>query len=95
MSGSPRNRSGCFWSRRTDSFRSRSVLDRRQTSVVQRQRVDLYTEFSNISGLARGAKVRVAGLDAGEVLEIQMPPNPDARFRVHFRASPSFNPFFA
>jgi len=54
--------------------------------------VDLYTEFSNLSGLSKGAKVRVSGLDAGEVLEIQVPPNPDSRFRVHFRALKQFQP---
>ena len=66
---------GLFW-----------IGDRRQLFT---QRVELNTEFSNISGLARGAKVRVAGLDAGEVLDIQVPPNPEARFRIRFRASSS------
>ena len=45
---------GLFW-----------IGDRRQ---LFSESIDLYTEFANISGLARGAKVRVAGLDAGEVL---------------------------
>src|SRR5262245_24332694 len=67
---------GLFW-----------IGDRRQ---LFSDSIDLYTEFANISGLARGAKVRVAGLDAGEVLEIQIPPNPEARFRVHFRALAEF-----
>jgi phospholipid/cholesterol/gamma-HCH transport system substrate-binding protein len=67
---------GLFW-----------IGDRRQLFT---ESVELYTEFSNISGLARGAKVRVAGLDAGEVLEIQIPPNPDSKFRVKFRAISEF-----
>jgi phospholipid/cholesterol/gamma-HCH transport system substrate-binding protein len=67
---------GLFW-----------IGDRRQLFTKS---IDLYTEFSNISGLARGAKVRVAGLDAGEVLEIQIPPNPSAKFRVHFRTTADF-----
>jgi phospholipid/cholesterol/gamma-HCH transport system substrate-binding protein len=67
---------GLFW-----------IGDRRQ---LFNSNIDLYTEFSNISGLAEGAKVRVAGLDAGEVLDIQIPPNPDVRFRVHFRALSEF-----
>jgi phospholipid/cholesterol/gamma-HCH transport system substrate-binding protein len=69
---------GLFW-----------IGDRRQ---LFEESVELYTEFSNISGLARGAKVRVSGLDAGEVLQIQIPPNPDAKFRVRFRAIMEFQP---
>jgi len=67
---------GLFW-----------IGDRRQ---LFNRSVELNTEFSNISGLARGAKVRVSGLDAGEVLDIQVPPNPGARFRIRFRASSEF-----
>jgi phospholipid/cholesterol/gamma-HCH transport system substrate-binding protein len=69
---------GLFW-----------IGDRR---LLFSQNVDLYTEFSNLSGLAKGAKVRVSGLDAGEVLAIQVPPNPGSRFRVHFRALKEFQP---
>jgi len=47
--------------------------------------VEVYTEFANISGLEDGAKVRVAGMDAGEVSSIQVPSNPSARFRVKLR----------
>jgi phospholipid/cholesterol/gamma-HCH transport system substrate-binding protein len=46
---------------------------------------DAYAEFSNLAGLQSGAKVRVAGLDAGEVETIHVPPNPSARFRVKMR----------
>jgi len=69
---------GLFW-----------IGDRRQ---LFNENVELYAEFSNISGLARGAKVRVSGLDAGEVLQIQIPPNPDSKFRVHFRTIADFRP---
>jgi phospholipid/cholesterol/gamma-HCH transport system substrate-binding protein len=69
---------GLFW-----------IGDRRQ---LFSESMELYTEFSNLSGLAKGAKVRVSGLDAGEVLEIQVPPNPDSRFRVHFRTLKQFQP---
>ena len=69
---------GLFW-----------IGDRRQ---LFNENLELYTEFSNISGLARGAKVRVAGLDAGEVLGIGIPPNPEAKFRVHFRTIADFRP---
>jgi phospholipid/cholesterol/gamma-HCH transport system substrate-binding protein len=47
--------------------------------------VEVYTEFANISGLEDGAKVRVAGMDAGEVSSIHVPSNPSARFRVKLR----------
>ena len=67
---------GLFW-----------IGDRRK---LFEQNVELYTEFANISGLARGAKVRVSGLDAGEVLEIRIPSNPDSKFRVRFRTIAEF-----
>jgi phospholipid/cholesterol/gamma-HCH transport system substrate-binding protein len=69
---------GLFW-----------IGDRRQ---LFEESIELNAEFTNISGLARGAKVRVSGLDAGEVLEIGIPPNPDSRFRVRFRAVSDFMP---
>lgn len=47
--------------------------------------VELYTEFANIAGLQDGAKVRVGGMDAGEVESIRVPANPSARFRVTLR----------
>ena len=46
---------------------------------------EAYTEFSNLSGLTTAAKVRVSGLDAGEVLTIDVPDSPAARFRLRFR----------
>ncbi len=46
---------------------------------------DLYTEFKNLNGLANGAKVRVAGLDAGEVTDISVPRSPSAGFRLKLR----------
>jgi phospholipid/cholesterol/gamma-HCH transport system substrate-binding protein len=47
--------------------------------------IEYYTEFKNLSGLTAGAKVRVSGLDAGEVLAIDIPDSPTARFRLRFR----------
>jgi len=44
--------------------------------------VELYTEFKNLNGLAQGAKVRVAGFDAGEVTGIGVPGSPSAGFRL-------------
>jgi phospholipid/cholesterol/gamma-HCH transport system substrate-binding protein len=47
--------------------------------------VDFYTEFVNLAGLSKGAKVQVAGMDAGEVLDIGVPDSPSSRFRVKLR----------
>jgi phospholipid/cholesterol/gamma-HCH transport system substrate-binding protein len=46
---------------------------------------EYYTQFTNLSGLTTGAKVMVSGLDAGEVLTIDVPDSPSARFRLRFR----------
>jgi phospholipid/cholesterol/gamma-HCH transport system substrate-binding protein len=41
-----------------------------------------YTNFQNVDGLPKGAKVRVDGMDAGEVLAVQIPPGPAQNFRL-------------
>jgi phospholipid/cholesterol/gamma-HCH transport system substrate-binding protein len=46
---------------------------------------EYYTEFSQISALAAGARVRVGGMDAGEVIEVRVPPGPGSTFRVTFK----------
>ena len=46
---------------------------------------DYYVEFADISGLMKGSKVRVGGLDAGEVMEIGLPDSPGGRFRLKLR----------
>ena len=46
---------------------------------------EVYAEFAQIAGLQHGAKVRVAGLDAGEVETIHVPNQPSAKFRVKLR----------
>lgn len=46
---------------------------------------EVYAEFSNIAGLQTGAKLRVEGMDAGEVETIHVPAGPSARFRVKLR----------
>ena len=35
--------------------------------------IDVYAEFTEVAALANGAKVRVSGMDAGEVTEIRVP----------------------
>src|SRR5882724_1031531 len=47
--------------------------------------MDFYTEFANLAGIAKGAKVRVAGMDAGQVLDVGIPTSPPSRFRVKLR----------
>ena len=47
--------------------------------------VEYYSEFVNLAGLTKGAKVRVAGMDAGQVLDIGVPDSPSSRFRVKWR----------
>jgi len=44
--------------------------------------LEVYTEFSNLSGLTAGAKVRVSGFDAGEIKQIQIPANPSDKFKL-------------
>jgi len=41
-----------------------------------------YTNFQNVDGLPKGAKVRVDGMDAGEVQSIQIPSSPAQKFRL-------------
>src|ERR1051325_2203896 len=58
------------------------IGDRRQTFG---QHVEYYSEFRNLAGLSTGGKVRVGGMDAGEVLGINVPDSPPLRFRVRWR----------
>jgi phospholipid/cholesterol/gamma-HCH transport system substrate-binding protein len=44
--------------------------------------LELYTEFSNLGGLANGAKVRVSGLDAGQIKKVDIPKGPSGKFRL-------------
>jgi phospholipid/cholesterol/gamma-HCH transport system substrate-binding protein len=53
---------------------------------------DVYAEFANISGLQDGAKVRVAGMDAGEVSSINVPRSPSEKFRVKLRIREDLHP---
>ena len=47
--------------------------------------VEYYAEFTNLSGLTKGGKVQVAGMDAGQIIDIAVPPTPSSKFRVHLR----------
>jgi len=44
--------------------------------------LEVYTEFSNLGGLASGAKVRVSGFDAGQIKKIEIPRSPSGKFRL-------------
>lgn len=69
---------GLFW-----------IGDRR---LLFSESLQLQTRFSNLSGLKTGSKVLVSGMDAGEVLAIQVPPRPGEKFLVRFRVLSSFRP---
>jgi phospholipid/cholesterol/gamma-HCH transport system substrate-binding protein len=46
------------------------------------ERFPVFTEFATVGQLELGAVVRVAGLDAGEVTDIIVPPSPEQKFRI-------------
>src|SRR5204862_4834869 len=46
---------------------------------------DYYTEFAQVNALEVGGKVRVGGMDAGEIVEIRVPHGPESKFQVKFR----------
>lgn len=54
--------------------------------------IHVYASFANIAGLESGAIVRVAGMDAGEVTEINVPPGPGGQFRVRLRIREDLHP---
>ena len=47
--------------------------------------VEFYSEFADLSEIAKGAKVEVAGMDAGEVVAVLVPDSPSSKFRVTMR----------
>jgi phospholipid/cholesterol/gamma-HCH transport system substrate-binding protein len=53
--------------------------------------IEFYAEFKDLSGLAKGAKVQVAGMDAGQILDIGIPESPTAGFRVKLRVDEKFH----
>ncbi len=44
--------------------------------------VVFYTNFQSVDGLPKGATVRVDGMDAGEVVNVQIPASPAQKFRL-------------
>jgi len=53
---------------------------------------NVYADFSKITGIQNGGKVRVAGMDAGTVTRIEVPARPEAKFRIHFRIIEKLHP---
>ena len=47
-----------------------------------RRHTDFFTEFANVDGIAKGAKVRVNGMDGGQVAEVIIPSSPRDKFRL-------------
>ena len=58
------------------------IGDRR---LLFKDQFELKAQFGKVSGLQVGTKVRVAGLDAGEVLELAIPSRPSDKFVVRMR----------
>ena len=52
----------------------------------------LYSDFSQLSGIAKGSKVRVAGMDAGRVLRIDIPNSVSSKFRVQIQIDDRLHP---
>ncbi len=46
---------------------------------------ELYVELATITGIVPGSKVRANGLDAGQVIRIDLPPRPSSKFRLKLK----------
>ena len=51
----------------------------------------LYTEFTNLDSVTKGTKVQVAGMDAGQVSNINVPNSPSGRFIVQMKLDERFH----
>ena len=47
-----------------------------------RRHTDFYTDLANVDGISKGAKVRVNGMDAGQVQDVIIPSSPAHKFRL-------------
>ncbi len=52
----------------------------------------VYADFSKVTGIQNGGKVRVGGMDAGTVTNIEVPSRPDGKFRIHVRIIEKLHP---
>jgi phospholipid/cholesterol/gamma-HCH transport system substrate-binding protein len=55
-------------------------------------RFTVYTEFARLGELETGATVRVAGAEAGEVTDIELPRTPSGKFRVKMEVREALHP---
>lgn len=53
---------------------------------------EVIAEFMELGGLQNGANVKVGGMDAGEVIDIEVPPQPQSKFRVKMRVLETLHP---
>lgn len=51
---------------------------------------DVYAQFKNVDTLEPGAKVRVAGMDAGQLAAIEIPKGPSSEFRMKLQVDEKF-----
>ena len=53
--------------------------------------MDFYADFTDLAGLSKGAKVQVAGMNAGQILDIGIPNSPSSHFRVKLQIDESLH----
>jgi len=53
--------------------------------------VIFYTNFKNVEGLTKGAQVKVEGMNAGEVENVQIPSSPAQKFRLKINVDDRFH----
>ena len=56
------------------------------------RRFPVYTEFKRLGEIEIGSTVRVAGANAGEVTEVDLPNSPSGKFRVKMQVREAFHP---
>lgn len=52
----------------------------------------VYTQFNDVNSISKGATVRVAGMDAGQVAGIGIPASPSGQFRLKLSVDKKFRP---
>lgn len=63
-----------------------------QRRMLFEDRITMYTEFATLGQVQSGAIVRVAGMNAGEVTDIQIPRSPAEKFRVKMEIRKDLHP---
>ena len=65
------------------------IGDRR---MLFRDQFEVNADFADVAALQTGAKVRVSGMDAGEVTALVVPTKPSGKFRVRMRVREDLHP---